>query len=131
MTAAYYKGKHNLDSAKRVLEAGIDMAVQVGVEADTKPFWHLLGQINNIIQARCESHTFDLSNQPSAMLSFYLASPITSIFTLTPMTPSVSFAENSSPGSNEVAYIQPNIHQPGKPSPMKGPCFSQILPGSI
>ena len=54
MTAAYYKGKHNLDSAKRVLEAAIDMAVQVGVETDTKPFWHLLGQINNIIQTRCE-----------------------------------------------------------------------------
>lgn len=53
MTAAYYKGKHNLDSAKKVLEAGIDMAVQVGEEADTKPFWHLLGQINSIIHARC------------------------------------------------------------------------------
>lgn len=54
MTAAYYKGKHNLDSAKKVLEAGIDMAVQLGEEADTKPFWHLLSQINSIIQARCE-----------------------------------------------------------------------------
>lgn len=49
VAAAYYKNKHNLDAAKKVLEAGIDMAARVGVEGDTKPFWHLLDQINKII----------------------------------------------------------------------------------
>ncbi|KAF8515443.1 hypothetical protein JB92DRAFT_2914791 [Gautieria morchelliformis] len=97
VTAAYYKGKHNLDSAKKILEAGIDMAAQVGEETDTKPFWHLLGQINSIIQAR--------------------SSPRSSVINLIPITPSVSFASSSRPGANEGACIQLNAHEP--PSHMK------------
>ncbi|KAF8507455.1 hypothetical protein BU17DRAFT_71157 [Hysterangium stoloniferum] len=44
ITAAHYKGKKNLDAARKLLEAGIDMAVQSGMETDTKPFWYLLAQ---------------------------------------------------------------------------------------
>ena len=73
MTAAHYRGKHNLESAKKVLEAGIDMAVQVGEETDTKPFWHLLGQINGNLRALGEwliNRLVFFSSRRSALLSF-------------------------------------------------------------
>jgi len=54
IAAAFYKGKQKLDKAKKILEAGIDMAVRMGVETDTKPFWHLLGQINELIRSCCK-----------------------------------------------------------------------------
>jgi len=71
MTAAHYTGKHNLESAKQVLEAGIDIAARVGDETDTKPFWHLLGQINGNLQAlgECPINTEFLHSRRSALFS--------------------------------------------------------------
>lgn len=54
MIAAHYNGKRNLEAARDVLEAAIDMAVKTGVETDTKPFWHLLSQINAGLKAGSE-----------------------------------------------------------------------------
>ncbi|KIJ49351.1 hypothetical protein M422DRAFT_27709 [Sphaerobolus stellatus SS14] len=64
ITAAYYKGKQKLEAAKKVLEAGIDMAVRTGVETDTRPFWHLLSQINETLRSRSFSTSSIASSVP-------------------------------------------------------------------
>ncbi|GJJ06208.1 hypothetical protein Clacol_000397 [Clathrus columnatus] len=45
IVAAHYNSKKNVESARKVLEAGIDVSVRLG-RTDTKPFWYLLDQIN-------------------------------------------------------------------------------------
>ncbi|KAF8586692.1 hypothetical protein K439DRAFT_926412 [Ramaria rubella] len=101
ITAAYYKGKHNLDSAKKVLEAGIDMAVQIGEESDTKPFWHLLSQINTTLQTR-------ISPLPSTLNA-----------SLAGGTSSLSSAINSISSGDTQEHLRSDVKSIQLPSPPK------------
>lgn len=46
IVAAHYNSLNNQTSARKVLEAGIDLSIRLG-RTDTRPFWYLLDQINS------------------------------------------------------------------------------------
>lgn len=46
IVAAHYNSLNNRTSARKVLEAGIELSIRLG-RTDTRPFWYLLDQINS------------------------------------------------------------------------------------